>query len=470
MFPHAFALALASCGSILQCAGLAPRSVNQGRAAHSRSLSPLDPTCPARPARPAPNQTQPSRPGHPNKLHRYLCRIISHPAGVMLSESTHQQLVSVILTHLSTQPPQTLDSHGKEITLNELIDAILRDNPQFADVCRKTLRVLVKNLRKQERKKAELHHQQTLDEAARQRQEHIEAQKRAKERHLEEKRKVWAEQERREKQAELAARVQRTLERRAQAELAQKLFESKHRVNYAELPPLYPGPPGWIRDVTEIPEGLRGIPDDGIALQIKNYIRHRELDRRFAYLMDQYDGLGGTDASLSYSQHEQLFKKVGFTLKPVSDKLKSGFQMNLDYLLNHVSYDVAKDAPHQLRSCEECGEPTKNECRCGEAFCSKRCQQTGWRTHRFVCTAISASNEHVDRITAEWWKAQGWSEELPAESETAPAPSNLQFGRLFDDVLAQLPASDPEDGENDSGEDEDENEDEAEEEESPSSD
>ena len=119
------------------------------------------------------------------------------------------------------------------------------------------------------------------------------------------------------------------------------------------LPPLYPGPPLWVKDIPGlarvIPASMRPLCTPWLAAP---YVNQAQLDEGY----------------LSKRGH----------------------------------------------SCETCKKlACEPRCICGEAYCSRACQQADWPAHRKCCKTVQDSFEHGLVLTALWWKAQGLDVDAP---------------------------------------------------------
>lgn len=181
-----------------------------------------------------------------------------------------------------------------------------------------------------------------------------------------------------------------------------------HAVTLRGVPPLYPGPALWVRDLpafyATLPPELRSFP----PFLLEAYANQLELDERFALLLGAYELLpGGTKAPRPHAQHAQIFAACGLTLH-VRDP---GYAMEaMDLLREQGGYSV--DASMKLsrpaeRFCDKCKRPAAARCRCGEAYCSRECQMADWNGHRKICEYIKEAFQSGLRYNALYWAMRG---------------------------------------------------------------
>jgi hypothetical protein len=183
-----------------------------------------------------------------------------------------------------------------------------------------------------------------------------------------------------------------------------------HAVTYRGVPPLYPAPALWVRDIpgflAELPAGLRRPQ---LRLMLQAYQNQFELDERFALLQWAYAQLpGGAATPRPHALHAELFDGAGLTLH-VRD---TGLDVAATALFGMLPGGYAVNTRVKLqaaaqRFCDKCKRPAAARCRCGEAYCSRDCQIAHWRDHRQICEFINAQFEMGIAYNEVFWAMRG---------------------------------------------------------------
>lgn len=181
------------------------------------------------------------------------------------------------------------------------------------------------------------------------------------------------------------------------------------------LPPLYPGPPGWLNDPAAFVRSLN-IPFADITTDfLQSYIDQRELDDRWRLLAFLKED---KEECMTFEQYVRLYASAGWDLGSVrprhinaEKKLSFGDLVQLGIHMPQLLPRHRRPAlPLRLppRQCDSCKSVTVKECICGESFCSVECQRKEWSSHRRLCEMVEENNSTAFLITKQYWKTRGF--------------------------------------------------------------
>lgn len=181
-----------------------------------------------------------------------------------------------------------------------------------------------------------------------------------------------------------------------------------HAVTYRGVPPLYPAPALWVRDIpgflATLPAPLRR-PE--LRFILRAYQNQFELDERYALLQWAYDQLpGGAAAARPHAVHAELFDAAGLTLHVRNTGDVPATQLFASQGGYAVNTRVKVEAAAQ-RFCDKCKRPAAARCRCGEAYCSRECQMAHWRDHRKICEFIDKQFQIGIAYNEAFWAMRG---------------------------------------------------------------
>ncbi|EQC40778.1 hypothetical protein SDRG_01849 [Saprolegnia diclina VS20] len=179
----------------------------------------------------------------------------------------------------------------------------------------------------------------------------------------------------------------------------------------AGLPPLYPGPPGWLKNPTEFLERAAGdlpfMPTLG-----QEYVDVRDRARYVRYLRHHYKKLPcGLTTAIAFRDHVQNFKQVGFdleTLRPagVTDEGQWTYEVLVSVLgiPALLPTPLRPELPYLIPRCSVCRVECTSECACGTHFCSRDCQRAHMKRHLRSCDAKRKQFAYATQLTAKYWE------------------------------------------------------------------
>eukprot|EP01025_Chloroclados_australasicus_P003140 TRINITY_DN10725_c0_g2_i1.p2 TRINITY_DN10725_c0_g2~~TRINITY_DN10725_c0_g2_i1.p2 ORF type:complete len:233 (-),score=6.15 TRINITY_DN10725_c0_g2_i1:206-904(-) len=183
-----------------------------------------------------------------------------------------------------------------------------------------------------------------------------------------------------------------------------------------DLPPLYPGPPGWIDNPVLFMQSLRFPNVQLIAQMTQNFTYQRELDARWRHLCALKET---APKQMKFDEWVELYKKAGWDLASVRPTVMDEDELWSMENLQECGIMMPGLLPEYQRppmleipppKCEQCEQPCQSECICGEAFCSKRCQIKNWKFHKEACEMVQENNEISMTLTRQFWKRRGLRE------------------------------------------------------------
>lgn len=182
------------------------------------------------------------------------------------------------------------------------------------------------------------------------------------------------------------------------------------------MPELYPGPPLWVRNISEFLAGLDMPPPAPLPLLtavLSSYKTQVEMDERMAKLRELYQAVGGdkNDAELPLADHIRISAQAGYRLKlpkvapGESVKTKDLFESNA-YIFDE-GWEKPADYVEPTYLCTQCKTVASARCACGEVYCSRACQEADWKHHKGVCDQVRENSSLGMTYTKIWWSLQG---------------------------------------------------------------
>lgn len=178
------------------------------------------------------------------------------------------------------------------------------------------------------------------------------------------------------------------------------------------LPPLYPGPPGWVRDppgflstCPAVPAEFRNMAFAGFF--IEGYVNQVTMDDCWALLADAYDALpGGAEAPRPLSEHAAVFRGSGWVLDVAAAAARLPAECSATKVMATGAYqlDPSFRLPAELppRRCEKCkARGAAARCLCGEAYCNRQCQARSFSPSHPGNSAAVSPARRVPRVPAD---------------------------------------------------------------------
>ncbi|OQR90443.1 hypothetical protein ACHHYP_05507 [Achlya hypogyna] len=181
----------------------------------------------------------------------------------------------------------------------------------------------------------------------------------------------------------------------------------------AGLPPLYPGPPSWLKNPVAFIESVGDVPY--LPALAQEYVDTRDRARYERYLRHYYKRLAcGLATPIPFRDHVENFRQVGFDLETrrpagVKDEGLWTYEVLTSVLgmPELVPKGLLPDLPYLIPRCSVCRSECTSECACGTNFCSRDCQRKAGKRHIRSCDAKCHQYAYATQLTAKYWQLRG---------------------------------------------------------------
>ncbi|ETV88861.1 hypothetical protein H257_00336 [Aphanomyces astaci] len=178
-----------------------------------------------------------------------------------------------------------------------------------------------------------------------------------------------------------------------------------------DLPPMFPGPPGWIHRAEHYIQTLGKLPF--MPKLAKKYEEYRECEARTRYLRHFYKKQRyGVNGLLSFKSHVENFIQLGFDLgaKRPPSVLDNGM-WSFEEIATTIGVPplvpkaVRPALPPLVPRCVVCKCECTSECACGVTYCSRDCQRLDIARHAPHCAKVHAKYEFAIALTTRYWQS-----------------------------------------------------------------